>query len=180
MIQLINAYKDKDKIKNLYEFLNRFSDVHLSDDFNIKKGVHSIVISGSERFVSEGEFEDKWIKFIQEIEIPLLGICYGMQLISYSFGANLIKGERIKGLRKVWIINREDILKGLPETPYLPERHYERVVSVSLNQDIIGISDDGIEGIKIKERKIFGTQFHFERSKKYGSIIIKNFLNIAK
>lgn len=178
MIQLINAYKDKKKIENLYKFLKKYSDVCTSEDFVFRKNISGIVISGSERFISENEYKDEWIDFVRNSGIPILGICYGMQLISYSFGAILEKKERIKGLRKINIIKKKGIFEGLPEEPYLPESHYERVIGVSDIQEITAISKTGIEGIEIKERKVFGTQFHFERSRKYGGIIIKNFLRI--
>ncbi len=179
MIQLINAYKDKTKIKTLYEFLLNYSDVYLTEKFSLKCNVSSVVISGSERFITEGEYEDEWIDFIRNIDIPLLGICYGMQLISFSFEAMLEKKDRIKGLRKVRILRKEYIFQNLPDNPLLPESHYERVTGVSGSLVVFAISKTGIEGIKVKDRNIFGTQFHFERSKKYGGVIIKDFLKIS-
>lgn len=178
MIQLINAYKDKNKIKTLYEFLRKYDDLILSDDFMLKKDISCVVVSGSERFITEGEYKKEWVDFIRDSQIPILGICYGMQLIAFSFNAILEKKEKIKGLRKINLIENFGLFEGLPPEPYLPESHYERVIGVSEIQKITAISKTGIEGIKIENRKIFGTQFHFERSRKYGGIIINNFLKI--
>jgi len=177
---LVNAYKHKDKIHTLKKFLSNFVDEISIGDFSSDwNRFDSVVISGSERLISDIEYPEPWFDFLRDIDIPVLGICYGMQLLSLAYGGIAEIGEMISGDRKIHIIENKGILKGLPQELYLPENHRERIIGVSKNLEILAVSDDGIETVKVHNKLVYGTQFHFERSEKYGPIIIKNFLSIA-
>jgi len=178
MIQLINAYKKKEKISQLKSFLERIVPVRVTT-FRMVEAVSCAVISGSERMITEEGMLPSAEYFLLNVNIPVIGICYGMQLISCVFGAQIENGDNIKGLRKVRIIRENLLTMGLPNEVVLPESHRERIISVSDRLEIFGVSKAGIELVKVKGRDIYGTQFHFERSKKYGYIILKNFLRIA-
>ena len=178
MIQLINAYKKKEKIAQLKSFLEMVAPVRVTP-FRIVEAVSCAVISGSERIITEEGILPSAEDFLLKVKVPVIGICYGMQLISCVFGAQIENGDNIKGLRKVKIIRENLLTTGLPREVMLPESHRERIISVSDRLEIFGVSKAGIELVKVKGRDIYGTQFHFERSKKYGYIILKNFLRIA-
>jgi len=179
-ILLVNTYKNKDKIHVLQKFLSNFVDEMSIGDFSSDwNRFDSIIISGSERLISDIEYPEPWFDFLRDVNKPVLGICYGMQLLSLAYGGVAEIGNMISGDRRIRILENKEILKNLPQELYLPENHREKIIGVSKYLEILAVSDDGIEAVKIHNKFMYGTQFHFERSEKYGPTIIKNFLSIA-
>ena len=178
MIQLINAYREKENIHQLKSFIERLVPVEITP-FKIVEGFSCAVISGSERMITEEGIPPSAEEFLLNVGIPVIGICYGMQLIACVFGAQIQGGEKIDGKMRIDIIKDIPLWEGLPDRVELPESHRERIISVSDNLEILGVSNTGIEIIKVKGKEIYGTQFHFERDDIYGQTILKNLLRIA-
>ena len=66
----------------------------LRDKFNIK----GIILSGGPSSVYEKK-SPKMEKYILELSYPILGLCYGHQLIAYHVGGKVKKAESCKALR---------------------------------------------------------------------------------
>ena len=129
---------------------------------------------------------------------PFLGICLGMQLMGSfgeeggdSEGLNLLP-FKVKpfdkrelrlphiGWNNVKKIKDSEILKNIPDESdfYFVHSFY---VSDIAKQNTCGMSNYGINFPAVIEHKnIFGTQFHPEKSQKYGLLIIKNFLDFSR
>jgi GMP synthase (glutamine-hydrolysing) len=180
MIGLVNFYKEKrkERIKNLKEFIKEQTEVSIIDLESKLDNFNGIVLSGSERIITNREYEEKWLDFIINSSIPIIGICYGFQLICQSFGAVIKHGKNIKKEVKVQKLREHILFTDIPSALNLPESHEEYVIAVMEPLIPLMISDNGIEAIAHRNRPIFGTQFHFELSKEYGNIIFRNFLNL--
>ena len=128
---------------------------------------------------------------------PILGICLGMQLFlteseekGSHLGLNLIEGNVIQfpkgmkiphmGWNQVKIQNNHPIVEGIPKDAYFYFVH-SYFCNPKNTEDIIAKTDYNIEFASIIGRKnIIGTQFHPEKSAKYGLKILSNFKTIIK
>lgn len=115
---------------------------------------------------------------IFELGIPILGICYGLQLMALNFGGNVSRAnKREYGATKV-NIKPSPIFDGFSNTNVCLMTHTDFVSVVPDGFNIIGYTDDcPIAAMENKEKKLYGIQFHPEVNHTVnGTQIIKNFL----
>lgn len=116
---------------------------------------------------------------IYQLGIPILGICYGMQLMAYNLGGRVESADnREYGHADINVTDDQAALfKGLPATQTVWMSHGDLVrevpagfktVATSANCPIASMADD--------ERKFYGVQFHAEvRNTQYGNDILRHF-----
>lgn len=141
------------------------------------KNPTAIIFSGGPASVYE-ENAPEIDKNIFEINIPILGICYGAQLIAKTFGGKVQKSE-IREYGKVELSIKNSIMfDKLPEKFNVWMSHTDFVSK--LPDHFINTSSTSScpnASFENKEKKIYATQFHPEvYHSEYGFDIIKNFL----
>ncbi|MEE6710610.1 glutamine-hydrolyzing GMP synthase [Pediococcus acidilactici] len=116
---------------------------------------------------------------IYQLGIPILGICYGMQLMAYNLGGRVESADnREYGYVDINVTDDQAALfKDLPATQTVWMSHGDLVrevpagfktVATSANCPIASMADD--------ERKFYGVQFHAEvRNTQYGNDILRYF-----
>jgi len=116
---------------------------------------------------------------------PIMGICLGHQAIAQSFGADIIKAPKMMHGKTSQIeILKDDILfKDLPKTMTQTRYHSLIVDKNSVPDSVIvtskSLDDNEIMSLKIKDKNIYGVQFHPESiMSEYGHQILDNFLKI--
>lgn len=123
-------------------------------------------------------------KEIFNLGIPILGICYGMQLMSQTLGGNVKKGTKKEyGETEVNLDNSSLLFSGFNKTNICLMSHTDLVDKLPDGFNIIAnTSNCAIAGIENKEKKFYGIQFHPEVNNTVnGTKIIRNFLyNICK
>jgi len=116
------------------------------------------------------------IKYALSEKKPLLGICYGAEILALTLGGTIKKTYSIqKGNEKVTTTKENSLCDG--EVNVFESHNYE--IS-HLNNSLIGIAKSKncmYEIIKHKEQNIFGTQFHPEMSLD-GQNIIESFVKL--
>ena len=126
------------------------------------KDYKSVILSGGPNNIGEAQrlnFDDK----IFELGIPVLGICYGMQLMSDHFGgvvASDVKKEY--GQCEVTIDLAAPIFDGLSEKEQVLMSHGDTVKVKPEGFEVIAKSGDAIAAIGDAQRKMYGFQFHPE------------------
>lgn len=149
------------------------------DDLN---DVIGIVISGAPLLITEMDLipyinKTNWIK---TTNLPILGICFGHQLIGLHFGAY---GSRIKedrDLQTIGILEDTTIFDKLPDEFEMMEDHCE-TISIPADFNLIASSDACVnEAMQHKSKCIFGVQFHPEVSGNLGRVIFENFVKICE
>lgn len=139
-----------------------------------------IVLSGSSRFpiVYNLDKLDRELRLIRESRAPLLGICYGCELISVSFGGTLRDmGDKKKGIYTVQSTVK-DALLGERETFEVYEAHRWMLDAIPAELEILAHSELGPEIIRHRTRPIYGFQFHPEKmvDETYGDELFRSFI----
>lgn len=118
-------------------------------------------------------------------EVPILGICLGHQSIAQAFGGNVVRAGRMMH-GKTSVMECEPncaLFKHLPEF-FTATRYHSLIVEKENLPDEIeptaySQDDHEIMGLKIKDRPIFGVQFHPESiMSEFGHEILDNFLKL--
>lgn len=137
-----------------------------------------IILSGSPSSVlhKEGFLISK---NIFELNIPILGICYGMQLICHIFHGIVIKGTIGEyGSANFMIHDNDDLLlKNIPNQSIVWMSHFDKVEKIPNTFQITGYTDKCIASISNRNNKIYAVQFHPEISQTiYGNLLFQNFV----
>lgn len=140
-----------------------------------------LILSGGASSVYDGKikFDSKWLK----LGIPVLGICYGHQLLANSSGGKVKKGKSEFGKVTLKINENNDLFKGLPKKFSVWMSHRDSVNKLPKDFTISATSDyTKCAVFQNKKLKIYGLQFHPEVSHtEYGETIFKNFcINVCK
>ncbi len=119
---------------------------------------------------------------IFDMNIPILGICYGMQLIGEFYGASLVE-SKIKeyGSQQIKVLNKENLFNGLLDVEDVWMSHgYELQNLPDKIEQLATTNDNVIGSIKVKDKNIYGMQFHPEVTDSINGVrMIDNFLTLA-
>ncbi len=112
-------------------------------------------------------------------EVPVLGICYGMQLMAHLLGGQVGGGERREyGPSQLTVLHPEPLFSGLPQEISVWMSHGDRVNSPPPGFEVAAVtSGNVIAAMCDPRRRLYGVQFHPEvRHTPQGSEILANFL----
>ena len=148
-----------------------------------EKNPKGIIFTGGPASVY-GEDSPKRSKEIFELGIPVLGICYGMQLMTHVLGGKVARAEKREyGATEVKIDNESLLFEGFDNTNKFLMSHTDFVQNLPEGFENIGLTDSCPNAaIENKEKNLYGIQFHPEvNSSVNGTQVIHNFLfNICK
>ncbi len=109
---------------------------------------------------------------------PVLGICYGLQVIAHNLGGKVMAGKKREfGHAEVTIIERSPLFDSLPQQMPVWMSHGDEATQLPAGFQLVAKSANAIAAIENSERKIYAVQFHPEvHHTKFGSDILKNFV----
>ena len=118
-------------------------------------------------------------------KVPILGICLGHQSIAQVFGGDVVRAKNMMhGKTSTMKQNSEcAIFKDLPRE-FVATRYHSLIVDKNTLPDVIepkaySTDDEEIMALKIKDKDIYGVQFHPESiMSEYGHEMIGNFLKL--
>ncbi|HWP91491.1 MAG TPA: glutamine-hydrolyzing GMP synthase [Thermodesulfobacteriota bacterium] len=116
---------------------------------------------------------------IFDLNIPILGICYGMQLTAQLLGGRVERSERREfGPAEINITDDSDIFHGIPPKTKVWMSHGDRVLGLPEGFTTIATSENSpVAAMKDRNRRIFGVQFHPEVvHTEFGKEILSNFI----
>ena len=143
-----------------------------------KKGV---IISGAPILITEIDYTKhlEQFSFLKELMIPVLGICFGHQIIGLLHGALPSRQKEDRDWQTIESLEEHPLFDKLPVEFEMMEDHCE---SISLPKDfrLLAVSDACVnEGMCHNTKPLFGVQFHPEVSGNQGTLFIENFVNIC-
>ena len=166
------------RIRDMHVYSELLNHNISASDIKKMDNVKGIVFSGGPKSVYDLDSFDV-DKDIFNLGIPVLGICYGMQLISKKFNGVIKKGTiKEYGLAPINILNESKLFKGLPIRQNVWMSHGDYVEKLPEGFKLIAKSDNNLaSAIEYREKNIYAVQFHPEvRNSEYGLDIIKNFV----
>lgn len=137
-----------------------------------------IIFSGGPNSVYE-ENAPKIEKEIFELNIPILGMCYGMQLMAQELGGQVLKAEQREfGKTETEVDNTSLLFDGMNESQITWMSHFDLVDKIPEGfRGIAKTSHTPYAAMENVEKKLYAVQFHPEvEHTEHGGIIIENFL----
>ena len=139
-----------------------------------------IIFTGGPNSVYE-ENSPKVSEEIFSLGVPVLGICYGCQLIAHTLGGKVSHAQTSEyGKRDIRVLKANKLFKGVPEKSVSWMSHTDYVSQTPAGFEILADTEAGtcpVAAFGNDEKKIYGVQFHPEVVHcEYGNQILKNFL----
>ena len=145
---------------------------------SLRRPAALILSGGPESALVEGAPEMD--SAILESGVPILGICYGMQLLAREIGAELVKLDHAEyGPATLLVANRETpLFDGVPEESRVWMSHGDTVVALpSGYHALASTARCRVAAMGDAKQRIYGVQFHPEVvHTEYGRTVLENFL----
>lgn len=154
----------------------------ISKEEILEKKPCAIILSGGPYSVYE---EDAPLPSfdIYNLNIPILGICYGLQALTYQLGGKVSKAQKREyGRSSLKLLEREDdFFTNLPESFDVWMSHADKIEQIPPSFKVLAKSDNS-PFCAIKKGLIYGVQFHPEvYHSNFGKELLSNFLfNVAR
>ena len=146
-----------------------------------------VFLSGSEYLLSKPGTRERFkeeIELVRKAEFPILGICFGHQLIGTAFGTGMIDlGHTVRRFEPVEVLDHNPLFEGLPSTITVAESHRQALDMVPEGFTRLAQSSTSkIEAICHRSLPIYGLQFHPERSDDihpHGQELLRNMVKLS-
>jgi GMP synthase (glutamine-hydrolysing) len=126
-----------------------------------------IILSGSPSLASHGEDGD-YNRAIFELDIPIIGFCFGHQQIAEHYGGKVVHGGREWGAADLHLVREHPLFAGLSQKERVWMSHFDSVATLGPEFEELGYSESG-DGSEHRNAAIisdslrrYGFQFHPE------------------
>lgn len=119
-------------------------------------------------------------KELFELGIPVLGLCYGAQLMQHVLGGKVERADVREYGKSILLVDQPEskILKGVPETSTVWMSHFDYISKIASGFEITTHTKDcPVASCENKEKDLYAIQFHPEvLHSEYGKIMLSNFV----
>ncbi|WP_311198600.1 glutamine-hydrolyzing GMP synthase [Jeotgalibaca sp. MA1X17-3] len=167
------------RIREFGVFSELLSHRTTAEEIKQMDNVKGIIFSGGPNSVyEEGAFTVD--EAIYDLGLPILGVCYGMQLMTVAFGGTVKKSEnREFGQATIEIMQRQNpLFKDLDEQETVLMSHGDLVVDIPVGFEVVATNAHcPVAAFSNVERDFYGVQFHPEvRHSVHGNEMLRNFV----
>ena len=165
--------------------LNIYCEIHPFNKIpEITSKIRGIILSGSPFSVRDPQAPNPDLSAFKG-KVPLLGVCYGAQLLTQKFGGEVLPSKhREYGRANLSFINSDnELFKGISPHSQVWMSHADTITKLPETYEVIASTKDvKFAGYHIKGEQTYGIQFHPEvYHSTEGSVILENFcVTIAK
>lgn len=184
MIILIDC--GSSKTPHIESIIYECMDVRVVPMFDFKREEHldalGFVISGAPILITEVNIEPylKQFEWLLTEEKPVLGICFGHQMLGLTYGAISNRQKEDRDWQVIELIAESPLFDKLPQEFEMMEDHCE-AIGIPPNFKHLAVSDATINEAMAHQTKLqFGVQFHPEVSGNLGACILENFVHICE
>jgi GMP synthase (glutamine-hydrolysing) len=150
-----------------------------SIEYILSRNPDGLILSGGPTLERSGNCD----QYVKELELPILGICLGHQVMAKTFGGSVSTGAA-GGYAAVdiEIIDEDDIFKGIGPKTVVWASHADEVSSLPPDFVRLALSRiSNIEAMKHRTKPLYGVQFHPEVSHTVrGNDIFLNFFEVCR
>jgi len=165
--------------------LNVYSEIVPSDisreeieEINRRLQIKGMILSGGPYSVYEPEAPKIDLQILN-LGIPILGLCYGHQLIAHLLGGKVMHGAKQEfGIAYISIDKPDEILKGLKSIEKVWMSHGDTVQSLPEGFEVLAHTENcPVAAFRHKERMLYGLQWHPEVAHtENGMAVLRNFV----
>jgi GMP synthase (glutamine-hydrolysing) len=192
-VLVVNNYPTRERVETLEKCLGGNNATVFSVEWH---GVSAsrfdsfdgVVLSGSPAMMADRntkvEFQPE-VDAILNSRAPILGVCFGHQLMAHAFGAEVVKDTRhVTEMVKTTVLADDPLFGGLPRTLMLLESRYEVVKDLPGGFNLLATSvTSKIAAMKRPGRPLYGVQFHpedFTKDNPDGEKVVGNFVRMLR
>jgi anthranilate synthase/aminodeoxychorismate synthase-like glutamine amidotransferase len=145
---------------------------------------HLLLSPGPGRPEDSGVCQELCRRVLDDLALPLLGVCLGHQTLCEVHGARVSRAERIMhGKLSPIVHDASGVFRGI-ESPFDATRYHSLIVEEpTLPPFLIAVArtpEGELMGVRHVERPVFGVQFHPESIlTRHGHTLLSNFLEIG-
>ncbi len=146
------------------------------EDIKARKPQGVILSGGPASVYSEDAYKPD--DGIWDLGLPILGICYGMQLITQHFGGEVVPADHHEyGKAKLNLVKSSPIFNGVNNDSIVWMSHGDKATAIPAGFEAIGVSENSpYAAIANEDKKLYAFQFHPEvHHSSEGVIMLKNF-----
>lgn len=160
--------------------LNVYCEIYSWDKIpKIQQHVKGVILSGSPFSVRDVNAPKPSLNDIKG-KVPLLGVCYGAQLLAQEYGGEVnSSNNREYGRANLTVINAQSrLMRTIPINSQVWMSHGDSITNVPANYKVVcSTSDVEVAGFEIENENTFGVQFHPEvYHSTDGTQLLKNFI----
>lgn len=162
--------------------LGYFAKLYAIEEFPDIGQPGAIILSGGPKSTSEPDAPDLDFEALKAFDVPVLGVCYGMQLLNIKFGGTVEPSDRREyGQANLFPSECTGLFEGVSEKSQVWMSHSDTVKNLPECSEVLATNQHGTPVSLKWSDCFFGIQFHPEVTHSHeGMRILHNFLLSAK
>ncbi len=162
--------------------LGYFARLYAIEDFPDIGRPGAIILSGGPKSTADADAPDLDFEALQAFGVPVLGVCYGMQLLNIKFGGSVHPSDKREyGQARLKPAAPEGLFEGLAHDSQVWMSHSDTVRDLGEGCEVIATNQHGTPVALRWGDRFYGIQFHPEVTHSHdGTRILHNFLLQAK
>lgn len=160
--------------------LGWFSKLYQPSELRETGAPKAVILSGGPRSVTEKDAPDVDYEYLKSLGVPVLGVCYGMQLLNKKHGGTVEPGDtREYGPAQLVPEADTPLFEGISVSSQIWMSHSDTCKQLPEGASVIARNKEGVPVALKFGDGMFGIQFHPEVTHSHeGRQILQNFVNM--
>ena len=162
--------------------LGYFSKLYQPDELRKTGAPAGVILSGGPNSVTEAGSPDIDFDYLKSLNVPVLGICYGMQLLNTKLGGVVSKSTTSEYGPAELVVDHDDVLlSGMRSNSQIWMSHSDTCTNWPDGSQILASNGEGVPVALRFSEGFYGIQFHPEVThSEEGTQLLKNYLSLVK